>query len=156
MNDCLEKRCSDLERAISKLNLITSHEALILLRASFSAPALQHTLRASPYNGHEALTLYDNLQQIALFKIYNVSLSDDRWLLTSLPVKSSELGIRRVASLAPSAFIASAVGKRGLQIQILLCFAQMPDKVVESYQQTWCDILAKPIPNGPSATKQRS
>ena len=32
----------------------------------------------------------------------------------------------------------------------------MPDKVVESCQQAWSDINAKPIPDGPSAAKQRS
>ena len=156
MNDCLQNRCSDLERAISRLSLITSHDALVLLRASFSAPALQHTLRASPCNGHEALTQFDNLLRVALCKICNVSLSDDQWLQASLPVKSGRLGLRRVASLAPSAFIASAVGTRDLQNQILQCFAQMPDKVVESCQQAWSDINAKPIPDGPSAAKQRS
>ena len=33
INDCLEKRCSELERAISRLSLdlITSHDALLLL-----------------------------------------------------------------------------------------------------------------------------
>ena len=44
MNDGLQKRCSDLERAISRLDLITSHDSLVLLRVSISAPALQHTL----------------------------------------------------------------------------------------------------------------
>ena len=36
MNDCLKKRCSNLERAISRLDLITSHDTLVLHRA-FSA-----------------------------------------------------------------------------------------------------------------------
>ena len=137
MNDCLEKRCSDPERAISGLVLITSHDALVLLRTFFSASVLQHTLRASPCNGHEALTQFDNLLRIALCKICKVSLSDDQWLQASLPVKSGGLGIRRIASLAPSAFIASAVSTRDLQNQILQSSAQMSDKVVESYQQTW-------------------
>ena len=74
MNDCQEKRCSDLDRAIPRLDPITSHDALVLLRASFSAPALQHSLRASPCNGHEALTQINNLVRIALFKICNLSL----------------------------------------------------------------------------------
>ena len=42
-----------------------------------SALALQHTLRASSCNGHEALAQLDNLLRIALCKICNVSLSDD-------------------------------------------------------------------------------
>ena len=48
------------------------------------------------------------------------------------------------------------MGTRDQKNQVLQCFAQMPDKVVESYQQTWCDMNAKLIPDGPSATKQRS
>ena len=131
MNDCLEKQCSDLERANSKLGLITSHDALVLIRASFSAPALQHTR-----NGHEALTQFDNLLRIALCKICYVSLSDDQWLQASFPVKSGRLELRCIASLAPSVFIASTVGTRDLQKHILQFFTQMPDKVVESYQQT--------------------
>ena len=65
---------SDLERYISRLDLITSHDVIVLLRASFSALALQHTLRISPYNEHEALTQIDNLLQVALCKIGNVSI----------------------------------------------------------------------------------
>ena len=80
MNGCLEKRCSNLERAVSRLDMIFSHDALVLLQASFCATALQHILRASQCNGHEVLTQFDNLLRIALCKICNVSLSDDQWL----------------------------------------------------------------------------
>ena len=83
MNDCPQKLCNNLKRAISRLDLITSHNALVLLGASFSALALQHTLRASPCNEHKALTHFDNLLRIALCKICNVSLSDDQWLQAS-------------------------------------------------------------------------
>ena len=132
MNDCPKKRCSDLEKAISRLNMITSHDAQVLRRAFVSAQALQHTLRASPSNGHEALIQFDNLQRIAFCKICNVSLFYDQWQQASLPVKSGGLGLRRVASQAPSAFIAPAVGTRDLQNHILQCFAEIPDKEVES------------------------
>ena len=74
----------------------------------------------------------------------------------SLPVKSGGLGLRRVASQASSALIVSAAGTRDIQNQILLCFAQMPDKVVESYQHPGCEINAKLVWDGLSATKQRS
>ena len=60
--------------------------------------------------------------RIALCKICNVSLFDDQWLQISLPVKSGGVRLRRVASLAPSVFIASAVGTRNLQNQILQSF----------------------------------
>ena len=68
MNDCLQKRRSNFERAISRLELFALHRALVLCRTSFSAPALQHTLRASPSNGREALTQFDNLLRIAFIR----------------------------------------------------------------------------------------
>ena len=133
MNDCLQERSSELERTISRLDLITSHDATILLRAFFNAPAQPHTLRASPCNEHEAITQFDNLLRTVLCKICNVSLSDDQWLQVSLPVKSGGLRLCRIASLTPSAFNVSAVGTHDQKNQILQCFAQMPGKVVESY-----------------------
>ena len=50
MDSMLASRCEDLNRAISRLELIAAHDAIILLRASFSAPKLLHTLR-SPKSG---------------------------------------------------------------------------------------------------------
>jgi hypothetical protein len=119
MDECLRKRCADLDRAISRLELITAHDALVLLRSSFSAPKLQHTLRSSPCFGHQLLEHYDQRLRKALCKICNIALSDDQWLQSSLPVRSGGLGIRRVSSLATPAFLASAVGTRDLQDQIL-------------------------------------
>ena len=55
MDRALDNRCEDLSRAASRLRLISAHDALILLRASFSAPKLLHTLRASPCSGHPVL-----------------------------------------------------------------------------------------------------
>ena len=71
-------------------------------------------------------------------------------------VKSSGLRLRDVASLVPLTFIASTVGTCDLKTQILQYFAQMSVEVIESCQQAWCDINVKPIPDGPSATKQCS
>ena len=96
-----------------------SHDALVILRASFSAPTMQHTLRSSPCTGRVELTQFDALLRSALGKICNISLTDDQWLQASLPVRAGVLGIRRVSSLATPAFIASAVGTRNLQDQIL-------------------------------------
>ena len=77
MDKCLQQRCNDLERAISRLELITSHDALVLLRSLFSAPTMQHTLRSSPWAGHVELTQFDALFRYALSKICNISLTDN-------------------------------------------------------------------------------
>ena len=71
-------------------------------------------------------------------------------------MKSSEMGLRGVASLAPSTFLASAVYTCDLQKQILQYYAKMLTKALYFCQQVWCDISTKPIPNGSLATKQQS
>ena len=48
MDAALSSRCDDLARAATRLSSIAAHDALILLKASFSAPKLMHTMRASP------------------------------------------------------------------------------------------------------------
>jgi len=54
-------RCTDQLRAMDRLSLIGSQDALILLRASFSAPRVQHLLRCSPLVDNAALTTFDDL-----------------------------------------------------------------------------------------------
>ena len=55
----------------------------------------------------------------------------------SLSTRSGGLGIRRFISLASSAFLASAVGTRDLQNQILNLDAQLLYNDVESYIYSW-------------------
>ena len=104
MDTALTKRCDDLALAISRLKTLPSHDALVLLKASFSAPKVLHTIRSSPCVGHPALANFDSLQRSGLCLITNSNLSDNQWLQASLPVKDGGLGVRRVASLASSAF----------------------------------------------------
>jgi hypothetical protein len=44
LNDC----CVELRRAIERLALLDSHDALVILRPSFSAPKMTYLLRCSP------------------------------------------------------------------------------------------------------------
>ena len=136
MNKCLQLRCNDLERAISRLELITSHDALVLLRASFSAPTMQHTPRSSPCAGRVELTQFDALLRSALSKICNISLTNDQWLQANLPVRAGGLRIRLVSSLATPAFIASAVGMRNLKDQILNTAPGLYSEL-DIYLQSW-------------------
>ena len=55
----------------------------------------------------------------------NVALSDQHWAQASLPVSDGGLGLRRVASLAPSAFLASVACTRPLQDLILYKFSDI-------------------------------
>jgi Reverse transcriptase (RNA-dependent DNA polymerase) len=110
MDKRLSARCEDLARIISRLELISAHDALVLLKNSFSTPRLQFTLRSAPCVGHPRLHIFDNLLRTAASKVCYVTLSDDQRQQARLPVRYGGLGIRRVSSLAPSAFLASAAG----------------------------------------------
>ena len=119
LTECLSSRCTDLSRAIERLKLISAHDALVLLKNSLSAPKLLHTLRAACCVDHHLLKEFDDQLRSGLSSICNVSLTDDQWLQASLPVRNGGLGLRRVSSLASSAFLASAAGTRQLQDLIL-------------------------------------
>ena len=115
MDAALESRCADLSRATERLKLLSAHDSLILLRSSLSAPKLIHILRCSPCTDHSALATFDKLLHSGINAITNSNLSETQWIQASLPVKDGGLGIRRAASLASSAFLASAVSTRVLQ-----------------------------------------
>ena len=61
MDNSLSSQCNDLQRATSHLGLITAHDALVLLRASFSAPKLQHIMCSSPCYSLKHLLKFDEL-----------------------------------------------------------------------------------------------
>ena len=132
------ERCADLARAVERLKLVASQDALILLRASFSAPRVQHLLRCSPSVSHEALATFDELLRSALCHITNSVLSDNQWLQATLPVRDGGLGVRRVASLALHAYLASAASTLPLQDAILSSCTGTSDPISESYRAEWC------------------
>ena len=76
MDDVLAKRCTELNTAIGRLSLLTAHDALILFKASFSAPKMLHTLRCSPCANHPSLETYDNLLRKGICAITNLDLTD--------------------------------------------------------------------------------
>ena len=116
-NDALYARCGELSRAIGRLSLLPAHDALTLLKSSFSAPKIMHTLRCSPCFGNEALEQFDSLLRSDLCTITKLAVSDPQWIQTSQPVSAEGLGIRRVAL---SAFLASAAFTHSLQSLPLL------------------------------------
>ena len=91
MDTALANRCTELNTAVGRLSLLSAHDALILLKASFSAPKMMHTMRCSPCANHPALTEYDNLVRKGICAITNLDLSDLQWLQASLHVKEGGL-----------------------------------------------------------------
>ena len=87
LDKALSSRCSDLRIAIGRLKVLPSHDALILVRSSFSVPRLMHTLRCVPCAGYPSLTVFDNLLREGISSITNSLLSDIQWLQASLPIR---------------------------------------------------------------------
>ena len=84
MDTALSRRCDDLARAATRLGSIAAHDPLTLLKVSFSAPKLLHTLRAFPCSGHAALDKFDELLRECVCTITN---TDVQRIQASLPVR---------------------------------------------------------------------
>ena len=119
LDSALQKRCSELFLAESRLSSIAAHDALLLLKCSLGTPKLVHLLRAAPCTGHQTLQSIDNLLRSCVSMITNSNLSDSQWLQASLPVKAGGLGVRLTSHLAPSAFLSAFHSTRDLQQSIL-------------------------------------
>src|SRR6218665_1739233 len=119
LNATLEQHCRVLSRAFERMIKLPSPNALILLRSSFGATKLSYLLRCSPCLGHPAKTRLDDLLRQGLEAIVNCSLNNYQWLQSTLPLKDGGLGIRRIVSLASSAYLASTAATLGLQTSIL-------------------------------------
>ena len=128
MDAALSSRSDDMARAATRLSSIAAPHALVLLKASFSAPKLMHTMRASPCRGHAALDKFDGLHGDCVCSIINTDLADAQW---TQAVRNGGLGVKRISSLAPSAFLASAAGTRDLQEMILFKCDATVDSAVD-------------------------
>ena len=100
-----------------------------------------HTLRSSPCTGHPELDTFDKLLRGCVEAIANSDLSELQWIQATLPVRNGGLGVRRVSSLAPSAFLASAAGTRDLQALILSKCQCPTDAHITSVMSVWTSRL---------------
>jgi len=80
--------------------------------------------------------------------------SDTQWLQASLPVKDGGLGIRRAASLALPAFLASAASTSSLQDSILALIPCPSDSFFDTYLQSWSSSFGCSIPTDSLSSKQ--
>ena len=140
LDNTLALRCSDLRIAIGRFKSLPSHDAFILLRSSFSAPKVVHTLPCAPCSGYLILYEFDNLLREGISAITNSLLSDLQWLQTSLPIREGGLGIRLASSLALSAFFTSAASTTFLQDRILPSATSFPDHRVILGCASWTQL----------------
>ena len=104
VDDIIQNKVEVLQLMGSRLGLLTSHDALLLLRHSFAIPKVLYILRTSPCFLNDRLESFDD---------------ESTWLQASLPRRMGGIGIRRAVQLAPSAYLASAAGCSELIRQVL-------------------------------------
>jgi hypothetical protein len=157
MDDKLTNCCTDLAKAIDRLESIGSHDALVLLRSSFSAPKMQYILRCSPCLNHPTLSEIDELLRSGICRIINITLNDTQWLQASLPVRDGGLGVRKVSTLALSAYLASAASTMQVQDQILSQHTCSVDSHTDAYRSTWStQNPSEPLPLPQQSSRQCS
>ena len=158
MDNTLAKKLAELKRASERLQLLSSHDALVLLRASCSSPKLIHLIRSSPCTDHRTLFDIDNCLRLTLSNITNVNMLDNQWKQASLPVKAGGLGVRCVSSIAPPAFLSSATSTQQLQSLLLAkCSWEHFDRQFDIILNDWCQVNFPVLPpTGIAANKQRS
>ena len=91
-----------------RLQKLSSHDALFLLRTCLSMPKLLHTLRTSPSFTRTALLKeIDSAFSQSLSSILNVNFNPSQIAQASLPVKLGGFGIVSSVDIASSAFLSS-------------------------------------------------
>ena len=102
------------------LSGLRSQDVLCLPRHLFAIPKVLFNLRSAPCFLSNQLEAFDGLLRSLLLSILNINLDHDAsWLQATLPVCAGALWVRRAAQMAPSAFLASAVGCSSLILEIL-------------------------------------
>ena len=90
MDKILAKRCTELERVLSWLELLAAQDALLILRTAFGSPKMINVLRSSHCAEHETLIKFDLLLRSGIFSITNCVLNDTAWMQASLPIKDGD------------------------------------------------------------------
>ena len=138
-----------------RLKTLPSHDVLVLLRSSFSARRLMHTLRCAPRHRHSVLQNCGDLLRDGVSAITNSSLKDTldpgqlihwRW----------GLGIRQGTLFAISAFLASAACTSDLQNALLATCGDVPDTHVAFAQLVWTSINDGTCPQDENDEVQRT
>ena len=149
VDSAIREGISDLQRIGERLQYFSSHDAILLLRHSFSLPKLVYLLRTAPAFLSPALQKYDIMLCSLLSSITIVQLEIDSpaWIQASLPVKYGGLGFRSAVQLAPSCFLSSAAAAQDLITSILPSSLQsVPFLYEDEALACWSDKIPNPAP----------
>ena len=139
-----------------RLQYVSAHDALILLRHSFAIPKLLYILRTSPTFLSPALSTYDESLKAIVSNITNIhfDVGDPAWSQAILPVGVGGLGIKSAVQLTPSAFLASAAATCDLVQEILPSTPPTPHEV--DALSSWSCGHDNPPPIGTAACVQKA
>ena len=140
---------------MGRLSLLSSQDALFILRAATGSQIILSVLRAAPCTDHPALVRFDATLRGGLSAILNCEISGLSWTQANLPICDGGLGVRSVVMLAPSAFLASAAATLPLQEAILPVQGFSADPLVSSTLSRWIELFGSPPPQGSARGKQR-
>jgi len=103
----LAAKLEDLQRFSGRLQLLTAHDALFLLKNCFVILKLTYMLHSAPCYTRQVLSEYDNILRSTLQSVLNTAMSDDVWDQATLLVANGGLGIRKATDVALPAFLSS-------------------------------------------------
>ena len=156
ISDAISGKTKLLRTMGDRLQHVSAHDALLLLRNSFALPQLLYLLRTSPSFISPSLKLYDDVLRSIVGTIANTHLDDNAWSQASLPVKAGGLGIRSAVQLAPSAFLSSAAASTNLVRHILPPRFGSQDLLhVDSALASWSLDQDNPPPVAPASHRQK-
>jgi len=102
-------KVKELERAVERLSLIRSHDALVLLKNSISMQKLLYLMHTPDRSNNPLLSTFDSVLRSGLTRLLNVDLIDAQWLQASLSVRYGWC-----ADAGTFAFLASAASTHNL------------------------------------------
>ena len=158
LDSTIEAKTQRLQLMGKRLSGLRNQDALCLLRHSFAIPKVLFILRSAPCFLSNKLEAFDRLLRSLLSIILNINLDHDgSWLHAgTLPVHDGDLGVRRAAQLAPSAFLASAAGCSSLILEILPpCLHACVDPHIELALTAWRQNHSESPPSLPESSHQR-
>ena len=88
VDKALKEKTEKLEKAMSKLHLLQSHDALNLLRNSISVAKLLYTPRTSECSDNRQLLEFDKMHRKCITEVININMNDIQWTQATLPVKN--------------------------------------------------------------------
>ena len=94
LDEALQIKVDELQKAINRLKLLRAHDALVLLKNSISIPKLLYLLRTSNGYNHPLLLQFDTILKSGLSTILNVDFDETQWIQETLPVNDGGLGIQ--------------------------------------------------------------